>query len=100
MSYLRITLDVIVFVEVMKGQIGVLLHPLPDDEPDGVVARLAELTGQIPKRFFNVVLEHDRRGISQQQCGAAKHYLKVRPGDVCDPIGCVFKEGGGVTGYY
>jgi hypothetical protein len=48
-------------------QISVLLHPLPDDEPDGIVAGFAELASQIPEGFFNVIVEGDRARVSQQQ---------------------------------
>lgn len=39
------SINIASFVEVMHRQIGVLLHPLPDDEPDRVLARHAELAG-------------------------------------------------------
>jgi len=80
----------------MHRQLGVLLHPFPDDQPDGIVARLAEVAGQIPKSFFNVVFECDRPGVPQQQRGAAKHDLQISPGEIGDSIGGVFEEGSGV----
>ncbi|EJC83283.1 hypothetical protein Rleg4DRAFT_6990 [Rhizobium leguminosarum bv. trifolii WSM2297] len=59
--------------------------------------RLAELAGQIPKRYFHVVFEGDRSRVSQQECAVAKHDLQVQSGDIRDPIGRVFKKSGGIA---
>ena len=56
-----------ILIKHVHRQISVLLHPLPDDEPDGIVAGFAELASQIPESFFNVIVEGDRARVSQQQ---------------------------------
>ena len=38
-------IGIAIFIQFVHRQIGILLHPLPNDKPDRVVARHAELAG-------------------------------------------------------
>ncbi|MBB4440693.1 hypothetical protein M2310_004188 [Rhizobium leguminosarum] len=91
-------IGIAIFIQFVHRQIGVLLHPLPDDKPDHVVARLAELARQVAQGVFDIILHREPACITQPQRGPTKHDLKIRSRNICDPIGGVLEQCGGVGG--
>lgn len=80
-------IGIAIFIQFVHRQIDVLLHPLPDDKPDRVVARHAQLAGQVAEDFFHIT-----RCATAEQPGAAC----CRSGrEIRDPVR-VFEERGGV----
>ncbi|MBX4873515.1 hypothetical protein HJA87_01225 [Rhizobium bangladeshense] len=80
-----------ILVKLLYRQIGVLLHPFPDDEPDRIVTIKPQLARHVYDGFLQIGIERDRPGVTHYQGGAAQHDLQICPGECRRWIGGVFE---------